>query len=104
VADLTDVFPSRRYLQRPPKEALFRGGLVSGVRLASRNVTFDSSLAVGSDEDTTEDLVLDSIPLPPARVPAPFKLPLKAALRIAVPAQAPQRRWTRHALHLEALS
>jgi hypothetical protein len=104
IADLTDVFPTRRYLQRPPKEAPFRGDLIAGARLATDRWTIDAALAVGSEEDTTEDLVLDSLAVPPRRIPAPFRVALLDAMLVAAPAQAPQRKWTRHALRLEAVS
>ena len=40
MSDLTDVFPTRRYLQRPPKETPFRGGLVSGARVGGHGWSF----------------------------------------------------------------
>ena len=104
VADLTDVFPTRRYLQRPPAEAPFRGGLVCGVRVAGSGWTFDPARAVGSDEEATEDLVLDSLPQPPRRVTGAVRVALLDALLVAAPSQAPERRWTRHLVKLEAMS
>ena len=102
VSDLTDVFPTRRYLQRPPKETPFRGGLVSGTRVGGGGWTFVRNLAVESDEGLTEDLVLDSLPLPPHRVPLSIRVRLVDAVRIAAPTQSAERKWTRHTLELEA--
>jgi hypothetical protein len=104
LADLTDVFPTRRYLTRPPKETPFRNGLVSGARLAGRDWTFDESKAIASDEDATEDLVLDSLPVRPRRVQLPVRVALDAAVLVASPAGAPLRRWTRHGVELKAVS
>jgi hypothetical protein len=104
IADLTDVFPTRRYLRKPPKEAPFRGGLVSGVRLGSRNWTLNRDLAVPSDEDVTEDLVLDSLPAPPTRTRVPVRVRVEDAIRFAAPVQAQERKWTRHPLRLEAVA
>lgn len=104
VADLTDVFPTRRYLTRPPKETPFRNGLVSGARLAGREWTVDESRAIASDEDATEDLVLDSLPIRPRRAKLPVRVALDAAVLVASPARAPLRRWTRHGVELKAVS
>jgi hypothetical protein len=102
--DLTDVFPTRRYLQRPPKETPFRSGLVCGARLAGTPWTFAASAAVASDEDATEDLVLDSLPVRPRRVKLPVLVALGDAVLVASPSRAPSRRWSRHPIELEAVA
>ncbi len=104
IADLTDAFPTRRYLERPPKEAPFRGGLTSGVRVGGKGWTLKASLAIDSDEELTEDLVLDSLPQPPRREPARVRVPFTRAVLDAAPAQSPERRWTRHAMRLETVA
>jgi hypothetical protein len=103
VSDLTDVFPTRRYLQRPPKETPFRGGLVSGARLAGQGWSFRSDLAVESDESLTEDLVLDSLPVRPRRLPLHVFVPMADAVLVAAPTRSSERKWTRHELTLEAV-
>ena len=103
VADLTDVFPTRRYLRKPPKETPFRGGLASGVRVGGAGWTFTPALAITSDEGTTEDLVLDSLPTPPKRVKADVRVPLRDAIRVAAPTRSPERKWNRHTLLLETV-
>ncbi len=104
VSDLTDVFPTRRYLRKPPKEAPFRDGLVAGARFGGGGWTLDTALAVESDEALTEDLVLDSLPVRPRRVRAEIRVPFLDALLVAGPAQSPERKWTRHVLRLESVS
>ncbi len=101
LADLTDVFPMRRYLAKPPKETPFRSGLVAGARLAGLDWTFDISRAVPSDEDETEDLVLDSLPVKPHRTRLGVRVALADAVLVAAPARAPLRRWTRHKIALK---
>ncbi|HEY9463910.1 MAG TPA: DUF6603 domain-containing protein [Vicinamibacterales bacterium] len=103
VSDLTDVFPTRRYLQRPPKETPFRGGLVSGARVAGQGWSFRSDLAVESDESLTEDLVLDSLPVRPKRLPLHVFVPMADAVLVAAPTRSSERKWTRHELTLEAV-
>jgi hypothetical protein len=104
ISDLTDVFPTRRYLQKPPKETPFRGGLVSGTRVGGQGWNAPTALAIVSDESLTEDLVLDSLPLPPQRVTPVIRVHLVDAIRVAVPTQSPERKWTRHAMRLEAVA
>ena len=104
VSDLTDVFPTRRYLQRPPKETPFRGGLVCGARVGGQGWSFPGSLVVESDESLTEDLVLDSLPVPPQRAPFDIRVALGDAVLVASPAQSAERKWTRHTVLLEAVS
>jgi hypothetical protein len=104
VSDLTDVFPTRRYLKRPPKETPFRGGLVSGARLGATDWTLNRDLAIASDEDVTEDLVLDSLPAPPQRIRVPARVRVEEAIRVAAPVRSQERKWTRHALVLEAVA
>jgi hypothetical protein len=104
VSDLTDVFPTRRYLERPPKDTPFRADLASGVRVGGTGWTFQVSGAVESDEEAREDLVLDSLPQPPRRERAPVRVPLTTALLDAAPALSPQRRWTRHPVRLGAVA
>jgi hypothetical protein len=106
--DLTDVFPTRRYLRKPPKETPFRGGLVCGARFGSTVWSVPPGLAVKSDESLTEDKVLDSLMVPPPQ-PAPHT-PLNVgihfdeAMQFAAPTRAPERKWTRHVAVLEAVS
>jgi hypothetical protein len=102
--DLTDVFPTRRYLRRPPKETPFRSGLLCGARLAGTPWTFTASAAVASDEEATEDLVLDSLPVRPRRVRLPVLVAIGDAVLVASPSRAPSRRWSRHAIGLEAVA
>ena len=101
VADLTDVFPTRRYLRRPPKETPFRGGLVSGVRMGGHGWSVPSELAVESDESLTEDLVLDSLPVKPKRLPLNIFVPIFDAVLVAAPTRSVERKWTRHTMMLE---
>ena len=101
ISDLTDVFPTRRYLQRPPKETPFRGGLVCGARVGGHGWSFRSDLAVESDESLTEDLVLDSLPVRPKRVPLQVFVPMVDAVLVAAPTRSLERAWTRHVLRLE---
>jgi hypothetical protein len=104
LSDLTDVFPTRRYLRKPPKEAPFRGGLVCGARVGGVGWNFAATLAVESDESSTEDLVLDSLPIPPPRATVDIRVLFVDAIRVAAPARSPERKWTRHALLLETIS
>jgi len=66
--------------------------------------TLQPTLAVGSDEESTEDLILDSLPKPPRREPAHVRVPLPKAMLEAAPASSPERRWTRHTLRLEEVA
>jgi hypothetical protein len=104
ISDLTDVFPTRRYLQKPPKETPFRGGLACGARVGGQGWSFRADLAVESDESTTEDLVLDSLPVPPHRVKRGVRVQLTDAVLVAAPTESPERKWTRHALVLETVA
>lgn len=104
LADLTDVFPTRRYLKKPPKETPFRGGLVSGARVGGQGWTVPTTLAIESDESLTEDLVLDSLPVAPQRVPPDLRVHLVDAIRVAAPAQSPERKWTRHTMKLDEVA
>jgi hypothetical protein len=104
VSDLTDVFPTRRYLARPPKETPFQGGLASGVRVGGQGWSVRTDLAIESDESITEDLVLDSIHAPPRRVASHVRVPLADAARVAAPTRSPERKWTRHTLRLEPVT
>jgi hypothetical protein len=104
LADVTDVFPTRRYLARPPGETPFRGGLVSGARLGATGWTLNRALAIASNEDETEDLVLDSLPAPPQRTRIPVRVLVADAVRVAAPVQSPERKWTRHTLRLEPVT
>jgi len=101
VSDLTDVFPTRRYLKRPPKETPFRGGLASGARVAGHGWSFRADLAIESDESLTEDLVLDSLPVRPKRMPLHVFVPMDDAVLLAAPTRSIERKWTRHELRLE---
>jgi hypothetical protein len=103
VSDLTDVFPTRRYLQRPSKETPFRGGLVSGARVGGHGWSVRADLAIESDESLTEDLVLDSLPIRPKRVPFNVFVPMVDAILVAAPTRSSERKWTRHVLALEGV-
>ena len=98
VSDITDVFPTRRYLQRPPKETPFRGGLVAGARVGGHGWSVRADLAVESDESITEDLVLDSLPVRPKRLPLNVFVPIVDAVLVAAPTRSIERKWTRHTL------
>jgi hypothetical protein len=105
VADLTDVFPTRRYLRKPPKETPFRGGLACGARFGGKGWTVPQG-AVASDESLTEDRVMDTLMVPPPQPapssPVPLGVGFVEAIRFASPASAVERKWTRHAVTLEA--
>jgi hypothetical protein len=107
MSDLTDVFPTRRYLRKPPKDQPFRGGLTSGARFGSTAWSVPAG-AVASDESLTEDRVLDSLMVPPPQPatghPLSVGLDLAEAILIAAPTRAVERKWTRHAVVLEAAS
>ena len=103
VSDLTDVFPTRRYLRKPPKQAPFRPGLISGMRVGGNGWNLQPTLAVASDEESREDLVLDSLPVPPKRERGHVRVPLERAVLVSAPAHAPDRKWTRHAMMLETV-
>jgi len=104
VSDLIDVFPTRRYLQRPPKEMPFRGDLACGARVGGEGWSFRRDLAVESDESSTEDLVLDSLPVPPQRVSRDVRVAIADAVRFTAPTDSPERKWTRHTVLIEAAS
>ena len=76
ISDLTDVFPTRRYLQRPPKETPFRGGLDRRCARRRSRLELRDDLAIESDESITEDLVLDSLPVRPKRLPLNVFVPI----------------------------
>jgi hypothetical protein len=105
VSDLTDVFPTRRYLRKPPKEQPFRGGLTSGARFGSTAWSVPAG-AVASDESLTEDRVLDSLMVPPPQPatghPLNVAVHFDEAILIAAPSRAVERKWTRHVVALEA--
>ena len=101
VSDITDAFPTRRYLQRPPKESPFRGGLIAGARVGGHGWSVRDDLAIESDESITEDLVLDSLPVRPKRLPLNIFVPIFDAVRVAAPTRSIERKWTRHTLMLE---
>ena len=107
VSDLTDVFPTRRYLRKPPKEQPFRGGLSSGARFGSTAWSVPAG-AVASDESLTEDRVLDSLMVPPPQPatghPLNVGVHFAEAILVAAPTRAPERKWTRHVVALEAAS
>ena len=64
--------------------------------------------AVASDESLTEDRVLDSLMVPPPQPatghPLNVGLHFAEAILIAAPTRAVERKWTRHAVVLEAAS
>jgi hypothetical protein len=107
MSDLTDVFPTRRYLRKPPKDQPFRGGLASGARFGSTAWSVPAG-AVASDESLTEDRVLDSLMVPPpqpaAGHPLSVGLDFAEAILISGPTRAIERKWTRHTVVLEAAS
>ena len=49
----------------------------------------------------TEDLVLDSLPVRPKRLPLNIFVPIFDAVRVAAPTRSIERKWTRHTLMLE---
>ena len=104
ITQLTDVFPTRRYIKRPPKEKPFQPGLGSGIRVGGMGWALRAEFAVSSDEDQTEDLVLDTLPQPPRREPGHVRIPLTRAVLDSAPAQSPERRWSRHVMHLETVA
>ena len=105
MSDLTDVFPTRRYLRKPPKDQPFRGGLASGARFGSTAWSVPAG-AVASDESLTEDRVLDSLMVPPPQPatghPLNVGVHFAEAILIAAPTRAAERKWTRHVVALEA--
>ena len=101
VSDITDVFPTRRYLRSPPKETPFRGGLIAGARVGGHGWSVRDDLAIESDESLTEDLVLDSLPIRPKRVPINVFIPMVDAVLVAAPTRSIERKWTRHTMVLE---
>ena len=105
LSDLTDVFPTRRYLRKPPKEQPFRGGLSSGARFGSTAWSVPAD-AVASDESLTEDRVLDSLMVPPPQPatghPLNVGIHFAEAIQFAAPTRAVERKWTRHVVALEA--
>jgi hypothetical protein len=105
LADLTDVFPMQRFRRTPPKETPFQSGLISGARFGGTGWDARNALAVSSDEEQTEDLVLDSLPAaaPPRRIKVPVRVLLDDAIRMSAPATALDRKWTRHAVVLEVV-
>lgn len=104
VGDVTDVFPTRRYRAKPPKEKPFETGLAAGARLGGTGWTLRADLAVSSDENATDDLVLDSLPVPPKRIRIPVRVALADAVLTSAPTLSADRKWTRHGVLLEALS
>jgi hypothetical protein len=62
--------------------------------------------AVASDESLTEDCVLDSLTVPPPQPatgqPLIVGIRFAEAILIAAPTRAPERKWTRHVVALEA--
>jgi hypothetical protein len=103
VSDLTDVFPTRRYLRKPPKETAFRGGLAAGARFGGFGWTVPSG-AVGSDESKTEDSIQDTLPVRPPKTSVPVRIRLEDAILTAAPTAAIERRWTRHTVILERVA
>jgi len=103
LADVNDVFPMRRYRAKPPKETPFKDGLAAGARFGGAGWDTRTTLAVGSDEDATDDLVLDSLPVPPRRARIPVRVAMIDALGIAAPTRAVERKWTRHGIVLESV-
>ena len=103
IADLTDVFPTRRYLRKPPKDRAFRGGLAAGARFGGAGWTVAQG-AVESDESATEDSIQDTLPVDAPRTRVPIRVRLEEAIRMAAPAAAAERRWTRHAVLLERVA
>jgi hypothetical protein len=102
LSDLTEVFPTPRFRRAPPKDRPFEGGLAAGARLADRSL--DGVQHAVADEDAlTEDVTLDSLPVPPRRGRLDVPLLVAEALSLAAPTRAPQRAWTRHAMSWEDL-
>ena len=103
VADLTDVFPTRRYLRKPPKEVPFRGGLACGARFGGAGWQVPGN-AVPSDESSTEDSVQDTLPVHQPTTGLPNRVRFEDAIQLSAPTSAVERRWTRHGVVLEALA
>ena len=77
---------------------------MSGARVGGQGWTVPTTLAIESDESLTEDLVLDSLPVPPQRVRPDLRVHLVDAIRVAVATQSPERKWTRHTMKLEEVA
>lgn len=103
VADLTDVFPTRRYLRKPPKDIAFRGGLAAGARFGGAGWNVPQA-AVESDESATEDSIQDTLPIHPPSTSLPIRVRLEEAILMAAPTSAIERRWTRHTVILERVA
>jgi hypothetical protein len=101
LADVTEVFPERRFLAQPSKERPFRGGLTCGARLGRTDWDI-STVAIAVDSTATDDIVVDGgIPVPGAvALPPPAAA---AAIAIALPATAAARAFTRGAATLEVV-
>jgi len=98
LADVTEVFPERRFLAQPSKERPFRGGLACGARLARPDWDI-SAVAIAVDSTATDDLVLDggttvagAVALPALPRPA-----LTTGVASALPATSRARAFTRGA-------
>ena len=100
VADLTDAFPTRRYLRKPPKDTAFRGGLAAGARFGGAGWIVPPG-AVASDESATEDSIQDTLPVQPPGASVPIRVRVEDAILIAAPTSATERRWSRHTVLLE---
>ena len=99
LADLTEVFPERRFLTHPSKERPFRGGLTCGARLGRADWDI-SSVAIAVDPTGTDDVVVDS----GATVAGAVTLPPPTAadaVAVALPTTASARAFTRGAALLE---
>jgi hypothetical protein len=103
IADVKDVFPTRRYRAKPPKDAPFQPDLACGAVFGNTGWDARRELAISSDEDATDDLVLDSLPVPPKRVRVPARVRLDDAVLLASPTAFPDRKWTRHDVVLQAV-
>jgi hypothetical protein len=103
VSDLTDVFPTRRYLRKPAREVPFRGGLACGARFGGAGWQVPPN-PVPSDESSTEDSIQDTLPVHQPTTGLPNRVQIEVAIQLSTPTSAVERRWTRHDVILEAIA
>ncbi|HEY0985698.1 MAG TPA: DUF6603 domain-containing protein, partial [Kofleriaceae bacterium] len=99
LADLTDVFPERRFLAEPSKERPFRSGLLCGARLGRADWDI-SSVAIAVDSTATDDVVIDGGMTVAGAVALPPLTPADTVAN-ALPMIAPARAFTRGGATLE---
>lgn len=96
IEDVRDVFPMRRYRRKPPKETPFESGRICGARFGDTGWNARADLAVSSEENASEDLVVDSLPVPLKRMRFGTRVGLDAGMLHASATRSADRRWTRH--------